>query len=139
MADLFADIPEGYTRNRIDPALRQTLESVADETRRLLPGRLTRIAGKAPYVEITSMISQDRGRMLVHLVNYDVTLDGTITPARNLKIEALVPAGMKVRSVLYCGNLTALRPVAFRKESPRLISFTADEVGIFGMAVIELE
>ncbi|MBP1601360.1 MAG: hypothetical protein H6Q06_1511, partial [Acidobacteria bacterium] len=27
----------------------------------------------------------------------------------------------------------------FRKESPRLISFTADEVGIFGMAVIELE
>ncbi len=139
MADLFADIPEGYTRNRIDPALRRILESAADETQRLLPGRLTRVTGKAPYVEITSMLSQDRSGMLVHLVNYDVTLDGTITPARNLKIEAFVPAGMKVRDVRYCGNLTALKPVAFRQESPRLISFTADEVGIFGMAVIELE
>jgi hypothetical protein len=139
MADLFADIPEGYTRNRIDPALRQVLESAADETQRLLAGRLTRVAGKAPYVEMTSMISQDRSRMLVHLVNYDVTLDGTITPARNLKLEVYVPQGRKVRSVLYCGDLAALKPVAFRRESPRLVSFTADEAGVYGMAVLELE
>ncbi len=139
MADLFADIPEGYTRNRIDPALRKILESVADETQRLLPGRLTRVAGKTPYIEMTSMLSKDRSRMLVNLVNYDVTLDGTITPAKNVQLEVFVPEGRKVRNILYCGDLTALKPAAFRQESARLVSFTAGEVGIFGMAVLELE
>ncbi len=51
----------------------------------------------------------------------------------------LVPEGRKVRSKLYSGDLAALKPVAFRQESPRLVGFTADEVGIYGMAVLELE
>ncbi len=139
MADLFADIPEGYTRNRIDPALRQVLETAVDETQQMLAGRLTRLTNKAPYVELTSMLTQDRSRLLVHLVNYDVTLDGSITPARNLKVEVLLPEGKKVHSILYSGNLTALKPVGFHQESPRLVSFTADEMEIYALAVLELE
>jgi hypothetical protein len=139
MADLFADIPEGYTRNRIDPALRKVLENLADQALILVAGRATRLAEKMPYLELTSMLSQDQSRMVVHLVNYDVTVDGTITPVKNLKVEVVVPRGKKVRSVHYNGTLAALKPVTFRHKGPQLVSFDVDEVGIYGLAVVELE
>jgi hypothetical protein len=139
MADLFADIPEGYTRNRIDPALRAVLEKLADETLNMLAGRVTRLAGKVPYVELTTMLSLDQSRLLIHLVNYDVTVDGAITPARNLDVEAVLPAGKKAKTVQYCGDLTTLKNVPFQPKGARGIRFTADQVNIYGLAVVELE
>jgi hypothetical protein len=138
MADLFADIPEGYTRNRIDPALRRILETVADKVTELGAVGLTRLAQPAPYVEVTSMVTAHQERMLIHLVNYDVTLDGEITPARGIVVEAVPPRGKRVRSVGYSGNLSALEPVKFAAAG-KGIRFTAGQLGIYGLAVIELE
>jgi len=138
MADLFADIPEGYTRNRIDPALRRILNKVAGSVIAALPGRLTRLAEGQPYLEITSMMAGNNQRMLIHQVNYDVTLDGVITPARGVKVEVSVPEGKKVASVYYSGSLSALKPVKFQSAGS-CIRFEAGEVGIYGLAVIELQ
>jgi hypothetical protein len=138
MADLFADIPEGYTRNRIDPALRRILETVADKVTGLGAARLTRLAQPAPYVEVTSMVTATQERMLIHLVNYDVTLDGEITPARDIVVEAVPPRGKRVRSVGYSGNLSALAPVKFTAAG-KGVRFTAGQLGIYGLAVLELE
>jgi hypothetical protein len=139
MADLFADIPEGYTRNRIDPVLRATLEKVVDQSLTMVRNQVTRLAGQAPFVEVTAMLSRDQNRMLVHLVNYDVTLDGTITPAKNLKVEAALPAGKKAKTVQVCGDLTALKNVNFQPLGDKKVSFDVDQVSIYGLAVIELE
>ena len=79
MADLFADIPEGYTRNRVDSGLRRHLEGVVDDVLDMLDGRVTRLVSPAPFVELTSMVAADAGRLTLHLVNYDVTLDGAVT------------------------------------------------------------
>jgi len=138
MADLFADIPEAYTRNRIDPALRRILNNVADQVVAALPGRLTRLVESRPYLEITSMIAGDNERMLIHLVNYDVTLDGVITPAHDVKVEVAVPNGKSVASVRYSGSLSALRPLKF-ESSGSGIRFEADTVGIYGLGIVELQ
>jgi hypothetical protein len=138
MADVFADIPEGYTRNRIDPALRRILESVAGKVIELGASGLTRLAQPVPYVEITSMLTANKDRMLIHLVNYNVTLDGEITPVRDVGVDVVPPAGKKVRSVGYSGTLSALAPVKFVPLG-KGIRFTADQLGIYGLAAIELE
>lgn len=138
MADLFADIPEGYTRNRIDPALRRILESVADKVTGLGAAGLTRLAVPAPYVEITSMVTARQDRMLIHLVNYNVTIDGEITPAKNIAVNVAPPAAKKVRSIGYSGTLSALAPVKFTPNG-KGVRFTADQLGIYGLAVVELE
>ncbi len=138
MADLFADIPEAYTRNRIDPALRTILNEVADGVIAAMPNRLTRLVGDHPYLEISSMIAGDPDRMLIHLVNYDVTLGGVITPARDVTVEVAPPAGKKVTSVRYSGSLAALEPAEFHSLGGG-IRFQADTVGIYGLAVLELQ
>jgi hypothetical protein len=142
MADVFPDIPEGYTRGRIDPALRGILENSADEVLRLLNGRLTRLTVPSPFVEITAMRNPKKNRMLIHLVNYDVTVDGTVFPAKNVEVRVLLPAGNGIRQIRYSGSLSEMRPVPFLKETTEgrsLVRFTADEIQIYGLAVLELE
>jgi hypothetical protein len=139
MADLFADIPEGYTRNRIDSGLRKHLEMAADGVVAMLKGRVSRLVSPAPFVEVTTMVAQDQSRLALHLVNYDVTLDGTITPSRNLKLEVALPAGRRAKAVRYCGDLTAMKSAAFQQSGDGKISFVADQLETYGLAMVELE
>ena len=136
MADVFADIPEGYTRNRIDPELRQYLNQAADEITAIQNGRLSRIVKGTPYLEMTTMTNNSKDLMLVHLVNYDVLLDGTITPAQDIQLEVVVPQGKTVKSLSYGGELAGLNPVNFTEKSG-VIQFEVPVVGIYGMAVIQ--
>jgi hypothetical protein len=139
MADLFADIPEGYTRNRMDGGLRKHLEEVVDEALSMLEGKVTRLVSPAPFVEVTQMVAEDQSRLALHLVNYDVTLDGALTPARDLKLEVALPVGRRARAVKYCGDLTALRGVPFQQLGAGRIGFVADRLEAYGLTVVELE
>jgi len=80
--------------------------------------------------------------MLVHLVNYDVTIDGDITPAKNIAITAALPAGKKAKSVTFSGTLAEMKAVTFetsKKNGRQVVSFNADQVNVYGLAVIEME
>ena len=142
MADVFADIPEGYTRNRIDPGLRKLLERVAGKVQESLGTRVTRLASATPYVEITTMMEKTDRWMLLHVVNYDVTVDGTITPARGLKVQVAIPRGKTARSVTWSGTLTEMKPMKYRTMSRggrQMLILDLNEVSIYGLAKIELE
>jgi hypothetical protein len=142
MADVFADIPEGYTRNRINPDLRQLLERVAGKVRESLGTRVTRLTSAAPYVEITTMMEKTDRWILLHVVNYDVTVDGTITPARGLRVQVAIPRGKKARSVTWSGMLTEMKPLKYSTVSQRgrqMLTLDLNEVSIYGLAKIELE
>ena len=139
MADLFADIPEGYTRNRMDSGLRRHLEGVVDDVLDMLDGRVTRLVSPAPFVELTSMVAADASRLTLHLVNYDVTLDGAATPFHDLKLEVALPAGRKARAVKYCGDLTSMKGAPFQQLGAGKIGFVADRLEAYGLAVVELE
>lgn len=142
MADVFSDIPEGYTRGRIDPSLRTILESAADKIEVLQRGKISRLVKKTPFVEMTTMQQSEKNRMLVHLVNYDVTVDGTITPANNLQVQVLIPDGKKVKQVSYNGLLGKMTPTEFKSQvndGRQIVTFQPEVVNVYGLAVIELE
>ena len=137
MADVFADIPEGYTRGRINPDLRKVLDNTALEIEKLLADKVTKLVAASPYLEMTAMRQKEKNVILVHLVNYDVVLDGTITPAENVTIKLAIPKGMSVKSVRYSGNLSDMQPVTFETKG-QAIHFVVPQVGIYGLAIVEL-
>jgi hypothetical protein len=51
--------------------------------------------------------------MLLHVVNYDVTVDGTITSARDLKVQVAILRGKTARSVTWSGALTEMKPMKY--------------------------
>jgi len=142
MADVFPDIPEGYTRNRIDPRLRKHLENASDKIIELLKNNVNRLKSPVPYVEITTMQNVDKNLMLMNLVNYNVTIDGTITPAENVSVQLVFPDNKKLKSVRYSGNLAPMEPVEFTTEQNtghQLISFNVPVVEVYGLAICEFE
>jgi len=142
MADIFPDIPEGYTRNNMDPDLRQILKKAGARIRKLIPEQISMLTKKTSYVEMTTMTNDEENLMLVHLVNYDVTLNGTITPARDLQVQLSLPTGKKVQSVDYSGTRSDLRPLGFKsgqKSGKEVIIFEPDKVDVYGLAVVRFE
>ena len=141
MADLFPDIPEAYTRNRIHPQLRAVLEMVTRKSAAMAKPALSQ-AQNAPYVEMSCMWNRDKKVMLIHLVNYNVTLDGTVTPAEKMHIDCALPAGYSAAGIRYSGELSEPAPVLFEKASTggrNVVRFQADLDGIYGLAVIDLK
>jgi hypothetical protein len=137
MADVFADIPEGYSRGRIAPDLRKVLEQVAVEIESLLPGKISRLVDSSPYLEITTMKQKEKNLLLVHVVNYDVVLEGTITPAKNIKVELSLPEGEAAKGITYSGNLSDMQPVSSDTKGG-MITFVLPTVDIYGLAIVEL-
>ena len=138
MADIFADIPEGYTRGRIDSGLRNTLEMVSTELLGLIEGKSSRLVDSSPYLEMTTMYSKKKDHLLVHLVNYDVQLDGTITPAEGVKVVLHVPDGQKVNEIMFSGTLSPLQPVDFEFLNQE-VQFVVPRVDIYGLAVVKFK
>jgi hypothetical protein len=141
MADIFPDIPEGYTRNRMDKGLRSILELTVKRAESLLSSNV-HLVDAPPYVEMTIMTNPSRNCMLFHLVNYNVTVDGTISSACNVPIQIVLPSNSEVREVTYSGSLSEMRQIPFKivnREGGRLLIAEADRVNIYGLGIIQFK
>jgi hypothetical protein len=141
MADIFPDIPEGYTRNRMDKGLRNILELTVKRAESLLSSNV-HLADAPPYLEMTIMTNPLRNCMLFHLVNYNVTVDGTITSVCNVPIQIVLPSDSEVREVTYSGSLSEMKQVPFKivkREGGRLLIAEVDSVNIYGLGIIQFK
>jgi len=142
MADVFADIPEGYTRGKIDPGLHNVLTEVSEKITALLDGRISQLYNNTPFVELSVMQNKKKNRLLIHLVNYDVTIDGVITPARNTRVRVAIPDGKRPGALTFSGTLDRMQPVEYNTIGTgkhRVIEFEADRVDIYGLGILELK
>jgi hypothetical protein len=88
------------------------------------------------------MLANDASRMAIHLVNYDVTVAGDVTPAKKVAVEVALPRGKKVRGLEYSGALSALEPLKYapcKTGQSSCLRFEADQVVVYGLAVLTLE
>jgi len=141
MVDVYADVPEAYTRNNMHPDLKLILNNLVNELRSMFSDRLTILLNGLPFVELTTMRKDDKF-ILVHLVNYDVTIDGELTPAKELSSQLAIPNGHKVKRILYSGELGALSELKYEVKNLNdhsLVNVTFPKLNIYGFALIELE
>lgn len=141
MVNIFADVPEAYTRNNIHPELRQILGNLSDEMISMFSDDLTILKNELPFVELTTM-RKDDNYILVQLVNYNVTVDGNITPVKEVKAQIAIPEGLSVKNITYSGVLGEMQDLKFDIEESNekiLVTVTFPNLNIYGLAKIELE
>jgi hypothetical protein len=96
-----------------------------------LSGKLT-----APYtVEFTTMEQAEQNILLVHLVNYNMNLDGLVTPAEKVKVKLLLPAGKTVSEVTVGSPLFETKMVSYTK-SGSFIEFEIPSFEIYSLATV---
>jgi hypothetical protein len=141
MVDIFADVPEAYTRNKIHPELREILENLANEVKDISSGHLTILKNGSEFVELTTMRNADK-YILVHLVNYNVTVDGDITPATDVNAQITIPGGLSIKNITYSGELGEMQNLKYDSEESngkKIVNVTFPSLNIYGLAKIELE
>ena len=80
--------------------------------------------------------------LLVHLVNYNVTIDGTVTAAENLKAVIALPEGLDVKSVRYNGQLGQMQDLPFEVSengNKKVVEVTFPSVDIYGLGIVEFK
>ena len=141
MVDVFADVPEAYTRNNMHPDLRKRLNTVADETVKFLGLVTTIVDEDNKFVELSLMKKNDE-HLLVNLVNYNVTIDGDITPAKNVKAQIAIPKGHSVKNITYSGKLGEMQKLNYDMEERNggtVANVTFPGLNVYGLAKVELE
>jgi hypothetical protein len=141
MVNVFADVPEAYTRNNMHPELKKILNNLVNEIKSMFSDHLTILSNGLPFVELTTMRNTNQ-YILLHLVNYNVTIDGEMTPAKELSTQLALPNGSKVKRILYSGELGALSELNYEVKKLNdhdLVYVTFPELSIYGFAVVELE
>ena len=141
MVDVFADVPEAYTRDNMHPELRKKLNLLADESIKLLNSKTTMINGENKFVEMSVMKRNDE-HLLIHLVNYNVTVDGDITPAKDIKAQIVIPQGQSIKKITYGGELGEMQNLKYdlqQKDGFTMAMVTFPRLNIYGLAKIELE
>lgn len=141
MIDVFADVPEAYTRNNIHPDLRKKINSVVDESIKLLNSKTTMIDGDNKFLEVSVMKKNDE-HLLIHLVNYNVTVDGDTTPEKNIKVQIVIPEDLSIKNITYSGELGEMQNLKYdiqKKDDYSLVKVTFPRLNIYGLAKIELK
>jgi len=99
------------------------------------------IVGDNKFVEMSAM-KKNNEHLLIHLVNYNVTVDGDITPAKDIKMQIAVPKGLLVKNITYGGELKEMQKLKYdirEKDGISLMTVTFPGLNIYGLAKIELE
>ncbi|MCF7805447.1 MAG: beta-galactosidase [Candidatus Marinimicrobia bacterium] len=105
---------QGKFPDRIKPAFEAIPAAVEWTAQGNLSGKMS-----APStVEFTTMDQPGKNLQLVHLVNYNVNLDGEVTPAEDVKVSLRVPEGKKVKRVTAGSPLSDTAEISFRFGDP---------------------
>ena len=96
----------------------------------------------APYtVECHPLIQTDKSRIVVHLVNYKVDLEGNIIEEKNTSLKVLLPEGAEVKNVKLVSPDTVTEKVLEIKEvnenGQNFIEFVVPCISIYSLAVID--
>ena len=120
--------------------LKGILNNLANEVM-TLSGQLTKLKTGLPFIELTTML-KNNDHMLIHLVNYNVTIDGDITPVTNVEAQIAIPEGLSVKNITYSGELGERQTLKFDNQESngkKMVNVTFPSLNIYGLAKIELE
>jgi hypothetical protein len=112
-------------------ALAEAVEWAADNK---LSGKLL-----APYtVEMTTMEQKEKNLQLVHLVNYQVTLDGVVTPAENARVRLLIPENKKISRLTIGSPINNTTTIDYEVKE-NYIEFAVPSFEIYSLATVYFE
>lgn len=96
----------------------------------------------APYtVECHPLIQTEKSRIIVHLVNYKVDLEGNIIEEKNTGLKVLLPEGTKAKKVkLVSPDAVTEKVLEFKEVNEKdqnFVEFVVPSISIYTLAVID--
>jgi len=127
-----------YGQGKFPARIRASFEAIPEAVEWAAEGKLS---GKlsAPYtVEFTTMKQKEKDLQFVHLVNYNMNLDGEVKPAENVKVRLMVPEGKKVSRLTIGSPLYDTKKISFNKKE-QFIEFEIPTFEVYSLVTVYYE
>ena len=90
----------------------------------------------APYtVEFTTMVQNEKNLQLIHLVNYNMNLDGEVTSTKDVKIRIRVPEGKSVAKLTFGSPLSDTAEMSYKTQD-QYIEFEIPSFEVYGLTTV---
>ena len=123
-----------YARGEWPDTLRPTIEAVVRAVEDTIESKATARLLDSQGVEISVMQRPGSADLIVHLVNYSVDLDGSVTPASSVRVAIVPPDGRAISRVDWRA-LDGVSETLQTTTSNGLVEFTVPKLEIYGIAI----
>ncbi len=127
-----------YGRGQFPDRVKEAFASLPEAVEWAAAGEFSGKHFASSMVEMTTMEQKEKNLQLVHLVNYQVTLDGAVTPAGNVKVRLQVPENKKVARVTAGSPINKTAAIRFDKKAGS-IEFVLPAFEIYSLATVYFE
>ena len=127
-----------WARGQWPDSLRPTMEAVVSAVEKATRDGLTARRHQPAGVEISAMRRPGSDELILNVVNYGVDIDGSVTPAKSIRISVHVPKGKSVS----CAAWHALDGVAetlAAEQTGERAEFTIPTLDIYGILILKVE
>jgi len=84
------------------------------------------------------MEQKDKNLQLIHFVNYNMNLDGEVTPAKEVSVKIKIPADRKITKVTAGSPLSETKEISYDLKG-QYIQFEVPEFEVYSLATIYYE
>jgi hypothetical protein len=127
-----------WARGQWPDSLRPTMEAVVSAVEDAVGDELTARRHQPDGVEISAMRRPGSDDLIVNVVSYGVDIDGSVTPAKNIRISVHVPEGKKVGRVAWHA-LDGVAEMLATKQTGARTEFTIPTLDIYGIVILKVE
>ncbi len=127
-----------YGQGKFPIRIRAAFESISGEVKWAADGELS---GRlyAPYtVEFTTMQQKEKNLQFVHLVNYNMNLDGEVQPAENVKVKLMIPEGKQIHHITAGSPINDTKNITFNQKE-KFIEFTVPVFEVYSLVTVYYE
>ena len=86
-------------------------------------------------VEFTTMEQIEKNLQLIHLVNYNMNLDGEVTSTKDVQIKFRIPDGKTVSKLTFGSPLTDTAEISYETQD-QYIEIKIPSFEVYGLATV---
>jgi len=127
-----------YGQGNFPIRIRAPFESISGGVKWAADGELS---GRlyAPYtVEFTTMKQKEKDLQFVHLVNYNMNLDGEVQPAENVRVKLMIPEGKQIHSITAGSPINDTENITFNQKD-QFIEFNVPVFEVYSLVTVYYE
>jgi hypothetical protein len=127
-----------WARGQWPDSLRPTMAGVVSAVEQAVGDGLTARRHQPDSVEISAMRRPGSDDLIVNVVSYGVDIDGSVTPAKDIRISVHAPKGKRVGRVSWHA-LDGVAETLPTKQLGERTEFTIPTLDIYGIAIVEMK
>jgi len=124
-----------YGQGKFPPRIKSAFDLLPEAVEWAADGKFSAKLHAPFTVEFTTMEQKEKNLQLIHFVNYNMNLDGEVTPAKQVHVKLKLPENKQIRQVTFGSPLMETTQIAYVLND-QYVEFEVPEFEVYSLATV---